>query len=298
MKMRSILVATDLSEASDAVVRAAGEIAVASGAALHVLHAFDLPTGTSVRSTDSPKATFPRRIQRAEQAVEEQLQRALPSGVEVGSRRVEIYVAHKAILDGARAVTADLVVVGAHSHRRFGGELLGSTADRVIRSSLVPCLIVRAPLSLPFRRILAPVDRSPAALAALQVSMEWGVALGDSGSTEVHVAHILPEALNVPDFGLEPEKIGRELQEEVRQARARVEGADSLAVREEVRWADTAVDEIVRMLGNPPADLVVLGTHGDGPLKRFLMGSVASGVSRRSPCPVLLVPPALWKEED
>lgn len=296
--MRSILVGTDLSEISDAVVRAAGEIAVATGAALHVLHAFDLPTGTSVRSSDSPGATFPRRIEAAERAVEEQLQRALPSGVEVGSRRVEIYVAHKAILDGARAVTADLVVVGPHSHRRFGGELLGSTADRVIRSSTVPCLIVRAPLSLPLRRILAPVDRSAAALASLQVSMEWGVALGEGGSTEVHVAHILPEALNVPDFGLEPEKIGRELQEEVRQARARVAGAESLAVREEVRWADTAVDEIVRMLGNPPADLVVLGTHGDGPLKRFLMGSVASGVSRRSPCPVLLVPPALWREED
>jgi nucleotide-binding universal stress UspA family protein len=297
-KIRSILVGTDLSDASDMVVRSAGEIGLATGAAVHALHAFDLPSGTGVRTSDSPAATFPRRIEAAERALDDQLERALPSGVQVGSRRVEIYVAHKAILDGARAVDADLVVVGAHGRRRFGDEWLGSTADRVIRSAEMPCLIARAPLSLPLRRIVAPVDRSPAALAALEVAIHWGLALGErGGATEVHVAHVLPEALNVPDFGLEPEKIARELREEVQEARSRVAGAEELSVREEVRWADTAVDEIVRLLGNPPADLVVVGTHGRGPVKRFLVGSVASGVSRRSPCPVLLVPPAMWEEE-
>jgi hypothetical protein len=39
------------------------------------------------------------------------------------------------------------------------------------------------------------------------------------------------------------------------------------------------------------ADLVVVGTHGRAGLKRFLLGSVAEGVVRLAPCPVLVVRP-------
>jgi nucleotide-binding universal stress UspA family protein len=39
-----------------------------------------------------------------------------------------------------------------------------------------------------------------------------------------------------------------------------------------------------------PADLVVLGTHGRRGFERMLLGSVAEGMARRSPVPVLLIP--------
>ena len=38
------------------------------------------------------------------------------------------------------------------------------------------------------------------------------------------------------------------------------------------------------------SDLIVVGTHGRSGLKRFLLGSVAEGVMRHSPIPVLAVP--------
>jgi nucleotide-binding universal stress UspA family protein len=40
--------------------------------------------------------------------------------------------------------------------------------------------------------------------------------------------------------------------------------------------------------------LVVMGSHGKGALRRALVGSVAESVVRRSPVPVLVVPPA-WR---
>jgi nucleotide-binding universal stress UspA family protein len=52
-----------------------------------------------------------------------------------------------------------------------------------------------------------------------------------------------------------------------------------------------AVDEIVEMAKALPADLIVMGTHGRGWLGRILMGSVAEGVMRAAPCPVLTMRP-------
>ncbi|HEX6924693.1 MAG TPA: universal stress protein [Longimicrobiaceae bacterium] len=295
-KITSILVASDLSEESDEVVRAAGEIARATGATVHLLNAFDLPPEASVRKSTAP-VTFAQRIEEAEQRLDEQIRRGIPEGVSVGSRRVEVYVAHKAILDGAVAVAADLIVVGPHGRRRFGDDVLGGTADRVIRSAEVPCLVARGTLSLPLRRIVAPVDRSAAATAALEVAIGWGVLLGGGDATELDVEHILPEAMNIPELGIDPDRIVERLGQEVQEVVSRVPGAESLNVVTRVRWGQSAVEEITRLAGENHADLVVIGTHGHGPLRRFLIGSVASGVARRAPCSVLLVPPAMWRQE-
>ena len=48
-----------------------------------------------------------------------------------------------------------------------------------------------------------------------------------------------------------------------------------------------AVDEIVALAKSQSADMIVMGTHGRGWLGRILMGSVAEGVMRVAPCPVL-----------
>src|SRR5690606_15872693 len=96
---------------------------------------------------------------------------------EVASREVEIYVAHKAILDRAAAVEADLIVIGPHRRRAVGDAFLGSTADRVIRSAGAPCLVVRGPLSLPLRRVVVPIDLSEPAQRALDAALRWSDAL-------------------------------------------------------------------------------------------------------------------------
>lgn len=298
-KIGTVLVASDLAEASDAVVAAAAGIAAAKGAALHILHAFDFPSGAGGDDGGAAASSFPDRVAQAEEALDRQIERVVtPTGARVGGRTVEIFVAHRAITDMAEALGADLIVVGAHSHRRMGDELLGSTADRVVRASRVPCLVVRAPLALPLRSVVAPVDRSPAALGALETAMEWAAVLGDPArGISLTVLHVLPRALDIPEFSLDPEAVGRELHAEVESARQRA-GGGGVKLREEVRWGDAAVDEIVAFARESSADLLVVGTHGHGLVRRFLIGSVASGVARRAPCPVLLVPPALWEADE
>lgn len=50
-------------------------------------------------------------------------------------------------------------------------------------------------------------------------------------------------------------------------------------------------EEIVEQAERWHADLVMVGSHGHGPLGRFLLGSVASSVAVHAPCSVEIVRP-------
>ena len=49
------------------------------------------------------------------------------------------------------------------------------------------------------------------------------------------------------------------------------------------------VSEILRFATDERIELIVMGTHGRGPLGHMVMGSVAERVVRHAPCPVLTV---------
>jgi nucleotide-binding universal stress UspA family protein len=53
------------------------------------------------------------------------------------------------------------------------------------------------------------------------------------------------------------------------------------------------VDAILDRARQERADLIVMGTHGRTGLSRLLVGSVAEGVLRHAPCPVVVVPYAI-----
>ena len=52
------------------------------------------------------------------------------------------------------------------------------------------------------------------------------------------------------------------------------------------------VEQICRLAHERDAAMIVLGTHGWGPLRRMVFGSVSTGVLHNAKCPVLVVPPA------
>jgi nucleotide-binding universal stress UspA family protein len=53
----------------------------------------------------------------------------------------------------------------------------------------------------------------------------------------------------------------------------------------------TPVDDIERLAGELAPAFIVMGTHGRTGFRRAILGSVAEGVARRAPAPVLIVPP-------
>ncbi len=137
------------------------------------------------------------------------------------------------------------------------------------------------------RRILIAVDENPIAAHAADVGIELAKSLG----AEVGFIHIIDaRGLVAPESGVSAEKLA---------AMAEQEGKRLVAgFRQRMPPQTTALEfvqtgrpvtEIVEAARQWPADVIVIGSHGRAGLARTLLGSVAEGVMRHSPCPVLVV---------
>lgn len=293
-RIQTILAGVDLpdQDRADPVLATAVRLARALDAELHLVHAVE------AGPLEPPLLpTLTRQMETARAAVGAYLDAVLPEGMETASRHVELGRAHRVIAARAEAVDADLLVLGPH--RGLGLEVLGlgTTTDRLLRTVDVPCWIARAPLELPVKRLVAPVDFSPLSDRALALALYLGRALGGAAGIAgappamVDALHVAwPAALNE-----DPQLAERELIPRVERKAAwavDVTGlADGVATRALVEPAVDPSRGILTHARDTGAGLVVLGTHGRGAVSRTLLGSVASVVAHRAPCPVVLVPP-------
>ena len=290
--LRHIVVGTALDEATDPVLRAAWELSRATHARLHVIHATEMvPQGSEHHDEWVTPAMLEAALSSHKTLLGDQLERVGIDAGKLGSWHVEMDAPHRVLLHAARRVTADLLVVGATRSGRLG-RLLGSTADRVIRRASCPVLVVRGELTLPPRRVLAPVDLSDLSADALVCGLALleRAAGDDAARMEVEAFHVLE-----PDKEPRPESV---TEAEARASRRHkledflVEhGAEVAPEIEPVLTTGEAREEILRRIQGDPVDLVLLSTHGRGGFERLILGSVAAEVVREAPVSVLLVPP-------
>lgn len=288
---RSLLAATDLSPACDDVLRAAGDLAAHTGAELHVFHVLE-PGGLL-----EGKAAADARRRETREKLRRQLARSLPTGVEAASESLRSGLVHRALEEAAEELGSDLVVLGPHGGTAAGAHFLGSTADRVLRTSRIPCLVVRGELRLPLRRVGVPVDLSEPSFGALRLAVRWAPGLtgrGDGGDAPVRVLHVgwPVTQVDVPDY--EETTIRPRLAKEIDAAVAAAER--EVAAEVDVHWDYLAGQRICLWAEKREIGLLVVGTQGRSGLPRALLGSVATRLAREAPCSVLLVPPGATPE--
>jgi universal stress protein E len=287
-KIQTILVGTDLDRESESLVGTAVSLARAAGARVHVVYAFNPPTGfMSELGAGLDPAILAEEEQRCREAVADQVRRLGLGAAELHGQTVRSGAPHRVIPELAEEISADLVVIGATAggrlHRR-----LGSTADRVLRRAICPVLVVRGDLRVPPRKILAPVDLSPLAADSLRTGLGLLAELG-GGAPEVEALFVLNviQRQVAPQFT--PEQVDRFAAEELGRFVEAHAGAGA-EVKRKVRAGHTR-EEIFAEVADFRPDLVLLGTHGTGGFDRLVIGSVAADVSREAPCSVLIVPP-------
>lgn len=145
--LKSILVATDFGEASGAALAYGRELARTFGATLHVLHVAD---DVYVRlGGDAYMAVLPELQRDLEVAAQKQLDELLidndPVPLPVKSAVLTSSATAAAIVQYAHDLDIALIVVGTHGRGALAHLLMGSVAERVVRSASCPVLTVRHP---------------------------------------------------------------------------------------------------------------------------------------------------------
>ncbi|MGH7465275.1 MAG: universal stress protein, partial [Longimicrobiales bacterium] len=161
------------------------ELAQALEAALHVVHAYNLPD-PSLYPNLEPSIFSPDVMQHAYERAERRLEEHVRNIT--GSDRVRCHArpgpAAPAILDVADEVDADLIIVGATHHGRIARAIMGTTAQRVIRAARVPVLVT-GPRHQRIRRVLLTTDLSGLSPGVNQMGMELVEMLAADGEPEL-----------------------------------------------------------------------------------------------------------------
>ncbi len=288
----TILSATDFSEPAEKASAVARSLAERFHARLHMLHVVVLLEDPYLEESHK------RQLQELVSAADERRQQVLTEGSGGGTdssivpHLVRGIAPGETIVEMAGNIGADLIVMGTHGRRGLSHLLLGSVAERVVRTSRTDVLTVRAETDVEpdaISRILVPHDFSNASMAAVKKAAEWAKAL-NAELTLVHVVEpvVYPEfyAVDIISDDLMG-RLGSRSESALSELAEQQLGDVPTTVKVEV---GRAADTIVGMADPEHFDLVVMATRGLSGLEHLLLGSVTESVLRRCRVPMLTVP--------
>ena len=294
-EIRHILCPTDLSEVAPGAFAHAAALARHHKAEVELAYVHEpLLPGPAGPPTCPPWAVLDPEVRGRLQAALEALA-ALAADVPV---RFGVYEARVVpqILARAAGWPAHLVVMGTHGRGGFERWVLGSVTERVLRKATCPVLTVPpyapAPPAAgpPFGRVVCAVDFSAPSLAAaryaLGLTRETGAAL-----TLVHVVEWpVEDERGTRLAGFDVPEYRRYLERDALDRLRRLAGEDERAHPVEPRIAGGRPwQEILRVVEEREADLVVMGVRGRSAVDLALFGSTTHHVVRGASCPALVV---------
>lgn len=148
MTIRRILVPTDFSQPADEALDYAFDLAQAVGATVSLAHVLDEPfEGTIYSEHYAPMSAEVREALLAD--IRRRLaDRAARGGRSDVTSSILTGPTAPAIVDNARHQKIDLIVMGTHGSHETAHLLMGSVAERVLRTAACPVLTVRGASSM------------------------------------------------------------------------------------------------------------------------------------------------------
>lgn len=287
--VKTIVAALDLEVGSDAVLRRAMQLAKAHGARLVVAHVIEAQSLSHAASLpEGSESDLKEHLNRqAQAAISSLLADGEPLSVDVV---IGFGAPHAVVTATAGERGVDLVVIGPGKCRSLGEKVLGSTADRIVRASPAPVLVVRNPSAAPYRRIAAAVDFSPQCAAVAKDACR----LAPTARLELVHAFSIP-----PTFEQAMVRAGTSQADMEAYRSAKADSAKKdlsqfvLDVFGTEKVATHFLDgepgpALARLAKSGDIDLLALGPSGRGIILQALLGSVTQRVLREATCDVLV----------
>jgi nucleotide-binding universal stress UspA family protein len=287
---QTILAATDFSKPAERACDLARDLSRRFQAQLHLVHVTviledpHLEEGHMHRLEELVASGDDARRRDLENGSEHQ------PGLDVTPHMVRGLAPAEVIVETASNLGCELIVMGTHGRRGLPHLLLGSVAERVVRTSTVPVLTVRGDADIKLEgtpRILVPHDFSEASGDAVRRAAAWADALG----AQITLLHVV-EPVVYPEF-YSVDVLSDDLMERLVERSERALGAAAEDLLGKVRTkveVGRAANTIVDFADPDDFDLVIMATRGLSALEHALLGSVAESVLRRCRVPMLAVP--------
>ena len=288
----SPLAATDLSAPARHAAERAAMLARQTGGQLNLVHVLEKSALTELRrlfalSGDTVETSVRQQAQDALTHLASEL--ATPDPLRVSWHLVEGAVLAD-IPEQVDLLGCNLLVVGAHGTGFMRHWLLGATAERMLRKTRHPILVVKEAPRQAYRTMLVPVDFSDWSLRAIALAQRIGP------QAELLLLHAceLPFEGKMRFAGVEEDTIRQHRETIHREAMARLHEIATDAGLTPAQWRPLVA------FGNPPdyileqeeeqgADLIVMGKHGMGMTEELLLGGVTKHVLGQAHSDVLVV---------
>jgi nucleotide-binding universal stress UspA family protein len=141
--MKRILVPTDFSKYSEEALKLASQIARKYNSEIILLHMLELPhQGNDPMGSGKSIPEIMLFKERAINILEELMDSDYLKGINV-SEAVEFRKVHEGILDACEKNNIDLIIMGSHGTSGFDELLVGSNAEKIVRFSKIPVLVVK-----------------------------------------------------------------------------------------------------------------------------------------------------------
>lgn len=202
------------------------------------------------------------------------------------------------LCDYTRRFKVDLIVMSSHARGGLSRIALGSVADYLIRRADAPVLIVKPPVTFfgggpgeTFNRIVVPLDGS----ALAEQILPQVTALASRLNATVSLLHVLTPLTysqkEIMQPGLPWWDRDIAIADEYLTRAASYLTESGLSVSKDVVLSEHIPSAILDYASRSRADLIAIASSGAGGIGRFVFGSVADEVTRKSQTSLLVFHP-------
>lgn len=291
---QGVLACTDFSPAADLALQRAGLLAARMGVPLTALHVVSGDAVDALRHwLGVGEPVEQQLLGAAHERLRAQVARCVPPTHAALPQPLHQRVSAGQVMAEIKAVVGEvapeLVVLGPRGDSDFAHLVLGTTAERLLRRSQRPVLVVRNPIVQPYRRVLVPVDFSRWTGITLQAVRRV--------APEAHL--VLLHAWSVPFeeklafAGVDADTVAhyrQRAQAEAEQLLHQVAHDHALPAS---GWTPCLVQgdashAILAQASREACDLIALGKHGRHAAEELLLGSVCKHVLAETGTDVLV----------